>query len=107
MDAGRLNKRITIERLTQETDPVYGTQLDTWAPVHTAWASIEPISGREYWQAKLALAEKTIRIRMRYLPGIDSSMRVAYSGRKFSIQSAINVDEANREIQLMCLEHSA
>ena len=106
MDAGRLNKRITLERLIQEQDPIYGAPLDTWVPTYSVWAAIEPVSGREYWQAKLALAEKTIRIRMRYLPGIDSSMRVAYSGRIFSIQSVINVDEANREIQLMCLEHS-
>lgn len=107
MDAGRLDKRISIERVEITQDPVYGSSVESWVPAHTLWASVEPISGREYWQAKLAMSESTVRIRIRYVPGIVSTMRVVYLGRTFGIQSVINVAEANREIQLMCLEHSS
>ena len=104
MDAGRLNMRISIERLTQEQDPVWGTMLDTWIPTYSVWAAIEPLQGREYIAAMMARAERTVRITTRYLPGIDTTMRVVYLGRVFAIQSIINPGEANRELQLMTLE---
>ena len=41
---------------------------------------------------------------MRYLSGIVPKMRVKVGSRIFDILSIINVDERNRELQLMCRE---
>ena len=104
MDTGRLNMRVSIERNAQYQDPVYGSLIDVWIPTYSVWAAIEPLQGREYIAAMMVRAERTVRITMRYLPGIDSTMRVVYLGRVFAIQSIINPGEANRELQLMTLE---
>ena len=106
MNTGRLNMRVSIERLSQELDPVYGAPVDTWIPTYSVWAAIEPLQGREFMQAMMVHAERTVRITTRYLPGIVSTMRVVYLGRVFAIQSIINPGEANRELQLMCLEQA-
>jgi len=105
MDAGKLNRRIAIERLEGTRDPDYGSMIEAWIPTYSVWASIEPLTGREYVAAMMARAEGTVRVRIRYLPGITSAMRVTYQGRIFTIQSVINPSEANRELVLMCLEH--
>lgn len=78
--------------------------IETWADIATIWSSIEPVRGREYFQAASVNAENTIRFRIRYRQGIRPSMRLIYSGRIFDIKSVIDVNERHREIELMCQE---
>ena len=57
LDAGRLNRRITIERpvLTQAED---GTTTTTWTPVATdIRAGIEPLSVRDFIAAHAGRAD--------------------------------------------------
>ena len=103
MNAGRLDKRITIERMESGQDEL-GQPIEGWISTYSVWASIEPLQGREYIAAMAAQAERTVRIRLRYLPGIVPTMRVVYQGRVFSLTAVINVREENRELQLMALE---
>lgn len=104
MKAGRLNKRITIQTAT-EAQNTYGEPIKTWAEYVTAWASVEPLNGREYWSAKELNAEITIRFRMRYYDGVTPKMRVVYDSRNFDIESIINTNESNVELLLMCKEN--
>jgi SPP1 family predicted phage head-tail adaptor len=78
--------------------------IETWSTFATAQASIEPISGREYIAAQSTQADVSHRIRLRYLSGITPKLRVNYSSRIFDILSVININECNRELQLMCRE---
>jgi SPP1 family predicted phage head-tail adaptor len=103
MRAGPLRHRIAIERVT-ETRDTDGSAIETWSTYATVQASIEPISGREYFAAQSTQADLTHRIVMRYLSGIIPKMRVKYRSRIFDILSVINVEERNRELQLMCRE---
>jgi SPP1 family predicted phage head-tail adaptor len=100
---GKLRHRITIERVT-ETRDTDGSVIETWSTYVTVQASIEPISGREYFAAQSTQADATHRISLRYLSGIVPKMRVKFGSRIFDILSIINVDERNRELQLMCRE---
>jgi SPP1 family predicted phage head-tail adaptor len=100
---GKLRHRIAIERVaeTQDSD---GSVLESWSAYATAQASIEPISGREYFAAQTTQADVTHRISLRYLAGITPKMRVKFEFRIFDILSVININERNRELQLMCRE---
>ena len=104
MNAGRLDKRISIERHEVGQDDETGEVIDRWIPTYSVWAAIEPLQGREFIAAMSVHAELTIRIRLRYLPGIVPTMRVVYQGRVFSLTAVINVREENVELQLMALE---
>lgn len=75
---------------------------DTWAPLFTCWAAVEPLTGREYLAASAAVSEVTARIRMRYRPGITSQDRVIHSGTTYGIEAVIDVRSGNRELVLMC-----
>jgi SPP1 family predicted phage head-tail adaptor len=103
MRIAKLRHSIAIERVT-ETQDTDGSVVETWSPYATVHASIEPMSGREYFAAQSTQADETHRISLRYLSGVTPKMRVNYASRIFDILSVINVNERNRELQLMCRE---
>jgi SPP1 family predicted phage head-tail adaptor len=100
---GKLRHRITIEQV-DETQDAGGEMLGNWSVYAIVQASIQPISGREYFAAQSTQADVTHRINLRHLTGVTPKMRVKYGSRIFDILSVINVDERNRELQLMCRE---
>lgn len=103
MKPGRLRHRITIQQKTTIVDQD-GIPTETWAEFATVWASVEPLRGREYFQAAAVNAENMVRFRIRYRAGIRPDMRIQYDSRIFSINSVIDVDERHTEIHLMCQE---
>ncbi len=103
MRGGPLRCRITIEAPV-ETQGSDGSIATTWETFIEAWASIEPLIGREYFAQQREQATVSHKIRMRYQPGIKHKMRVAWGTRIFEIESVLNVGERNRENVLMCQE---
>ncbi len=101
MITGQLDQRVTVERASTGVDG-YGEVITGWTPVCTTWATVEPLSGREYFAASAAQSEVTTRIRMRYRPGITSADRVIHEGTTYGITSVIDYKSANRELVLMC-----
>jgi SPP1 family predicted phage head-tail adaptor len=103
MRAGPLRCRVTIETPV-ETQAADGSILTTWETYIEAWASIEPLIGREYFAQQREQAVVSHKIRMRHISGITHKMRIAWGTRLFEIESVLNVGERNREIVLMCSE---
>lgn len=101
MNAGKLDQRVTVERFTSTVDD-WGTPIESWAPLFTCWASVEPLVGREYIAAQALQSEVTARIRMRYRPGLTSQDRVIHEGTTYGIESVIDVRSQHRELVLMC-----
>lgn len=106
MRAGRLRQRITIEQVTGEMRDGRGELTKTWgAFASNIPAAVMPLRGREFFQGHQDNRELTHKIILRYLSGVTAKMRVNYGGRYFYIVSPpINVEEKNRELNLMCVE---
>lgn len=100
MKAGQLDQRVTVERFTSTEDEL-GQPIETWAPLFTCWAAVEPLTGREYLAAQAAVSEVTARIRMRFRPWMTSQDRVIHNGTTYGIESVIDVRSGNRELVLM------
>jgi len=66
------------------------------------WARVEPLSGRELFQAQQIQASINTRFTIRHITGITPKMRISYDSKNYQIESVINTNEQNREIQLMC-----
>lgn len=98
MNPGELRHKIKfqIQDLEQENE--------VWNDVFSCWANVNPISGREYYQAETVNSDLTHRIRLRYRKGITPDMRILYKDRIFYIVSVINEYEKNYALQLMCRE---
>ena len=101
MKAGDLDQRVTVERYTSTQDEL-GQPIESWAPLFTCWAAVEPLTGREYLAAQAAVSEVTAKIRMRFRPWMTAQDRVIHNGITYGIQSVIDVRSEHRELHLMC-----
>ncbi len=101
MNAGRLDQRVAIERVTYTQDEI-GGMLEAWAPLATVWAAVEPLNGREFFAASTTLSETTTRIRVRYRPDLTVLDRINHGGVLYDITSIINPRSGDRELVLMC-----
>lgn len=107
MQAGNLRHRVTIQRQTEGAVDSLGEPACTWEPVAIdIWASVEPLSGKAFMDAKQAQSEVSHRVRLRYRDGITADMRVIHSGRRLHIDAVLNIGERNREMHLMCIERT-
>lgn len=101
--AGRLRHRITLERL-KGSDDEYGEPTSSYEVYGHFWAAVEPLSGRELWQAQQVKATTTHRVTMRYVDGVTPGMRLIHKGRTLEIDAVADVGERTRELQIMCTE---
>ena len=101
MKAGDLDQRVTVERYTSTEDEL-GQPIQSWAPLFTCWAAVEPLTGREYLAAQAAVSEVTARIRMRFRPCMTAEDRVIHNGTIYGIESLVDVRSGHRELVLMC-----
>ena len=103
MNPGRLRHRITFIRFAEGQNEV-GDDILIEEPFKTVWAAVEPLKGREYLEAQKIQPEIAYRIIIRYTKGITPDMTIDLRGRKFNIQSILNVDERNRFLEIYAVE---
>jgi SPP1 family predicted phage head-tail adaptor len=87
LQAGDLDRRITIERFTETRDP-FNNPVKSWAPLATVWASRADVSDSERLAAQEIGAEITTRFRIRWsraLSDVDPKDRVRFDGRLYDI----------------------
>ena len=103
MRAGKLRHLVTVERATETQDSA-GEPIAAWSEFSKAWAAIEPLRGREFFEAQQHYGQVTHRVEIRYLEGIAPKMRVVRGERSFDIQAVLHLEERRREIHLICTE---
>lgn len=102
---GRLRHRVIVEKETSSRGAT-GEVIETWATYVTRWAMINPLVGREFFLAQQEQSEVTVKVVIRY----DSltklinprDYRLNIDGVIYDIETPINPQSMNREIQLMC-----
>ena len=103
---GELRQRLVIEAERPASD-AGGGQSDPWADpivVATVWGKVEPLSGGERLRAMQIEDRLSHRIVIRHRPGITPAMRVRFGSRVFNIRAAINREERDRFLELLCEE---
>lgn len=103
MQAGKLRRRIEIQRRTATQDD-YGQPLTTWTTEITTQAEFEPLNGRELVAAQAVQSEVTHTVTIRYRAGITPAMRIKYDGRLFNIHAVLDEAERHRMLTLLCSE---
>jgi SPP1 family predicted phage head-tail adaptor len=103
MRSGNLKQKITFQTSTPTQDD-FGGIVDGFSIFAQTYASITPISGKEYFVSKQTNAEVSHKIECRFISGITPSMRIVYGARVFNIESVINIREENKTLQIMASE---
>lgn len=99
------NHYVTIERRGTSQDAA-GQVQETWTTTTSVWASINPVIGKEYFNASGERSEVTHKISFYYGPTVAPRDRIVYGSRTFDIKSVINVGEKNKDLLLMCVENT-
>jgi SPP1 family predicted phage head-tail adaptor len=73
----------------------------------TVWAAVEPLKGREFWEAQAAQAENIVKIKMRYLTGVKQEWQIRFqldatTNIDYEIANIIDVEMRHKELHLMC-----
>jgi SPP1 family predicted phage head-tail adaptor len=95
--------------LSGETEDGNGGFSESLGQFYKCRGAIWPVSSTETVKNKREGVEITHKIRIRYYPGILETM-VIMTGqrgneRAFEIKSIINPDEANRFLDMVCIEN--
>jgi SPP1 family predicted phage head-tail adaptor len=109
MRGGTLNRLIQIQARTTTQD-TFGGQSSTWTTIGSVYALIEALSGSERMAAMSYSTDVSHRVTCRFDPTlfvdprVIATYRVLYGARIFNIEAALNIDEANRTVQLLASE---
>ncbi len=88
LPAGKLRHRVLIQQQVTTRDDD-GFSHTSWVDVATVWASVEPLSAREFIQSGQTQAAITARITIRYREGLLPSMRILHRGEVFNIAGVL------------------
>jgi SPP1 family predicted phage head-tail adaptor len=101
----RLRHRITFQRQVEAQNQTNGDTLITWADVFAdVAAEVLTGPGREFIESSTKQAETDARITLRWMPGIDQSMRVVWDGKFYDITGMETDRTGRREHRLKCKE---
>ncbi len=112
MQAGKYDRRVTIEQKTVTPHADYGTPVITWVPfaVRIAAQVQDTLPSKtESVQQGIKINAKPSRVRIRYLSGVSSDMRVVVHGLTDRVMQITGgpAELGRREgIEMVCEEYS-
>jgi SPP1 family predicted phage head-tail adaptor len=106
MNPGAMRHSITI-KVRPTTQNSYGEEITNilqWNDFVTRYASVSPVTGREFYAAQQTNTKVSTKFTIRFIPGITAAMKVVYGVRTFNIISVQDTDERHITITLICEE---
>lgn len=101
MQAGRLNRRCTLQQPGTTTDEI-GQPIPGWTDVATVWGDIRLKSGLESIKAGAPVSTVPVSIRVRYRTDLDASMRIVHGATVYAVK-AVMLDVAGHQYtDLVC-----
>jgi SPP1 family predicted phage head-tail adaptor len=85
MQAGKLSRKIKIQRATETVSPS-GSASKAWADLYAIRAEIVQQSSSEYLTGYGEADDGTIIFRVRFRPGVTTDDRVLYDGRPYDLK---------------------
>jgi SPP1 family predicted phage head-tail adaptor len=111
MRAGKLNKRLTLEWLTNTGRSDSGEPVSAWVPGDTVWGSLDQLRGRLLFAADQANSQTTATIRIRYRDDVASAtgktLRISDGSFLYRIEGRpIAIAGKQAELEIMVHEWS-
>lgn len=97
--------RITIQQIAETEDPLRGKVLTPSTLAANVPAHVEPLTGREAFQAQSIVATLSHRVTLRYREDVTQAMRVVFKTQTFEILTPpvlIRRPRSERRTELLC-----
>ena len=96
--------RNRVEFLRRAVTVNHGIPTERWETAFFCWCAVEPLSGREFWEAAAVNRETELRFTIRYRRDVLPEMRIRLEGTVYDITSI--VDANNRHVMLEIMARS-
>lgn len=82
MNAGDLDRRVTILVRTDSVDPAYGTRTPTWATLATVWAQVLEVapSRADRLADGVSIMQRPATVRIRWRADVTQTNRISIDG---------------------------
>lgn len=97
MQSGKLRHRVSLLIPTYTQNQNTGEMTASWSDSTKLWASIEPLSGREFIAAQTAQSKVNARIKIRYRSDISYTMRIMDGAAVYNIEAVLPDKESGKE----------
>lgn len=81
MQAGKLNKRVILQKPVKTQSPTTGAIVSGWADVAELWANVTDLSARDFVAAQAGQNEVSTRITIRWRDDVTDKHRIVHRGR--------------------------
>ena len=112
MRLGKLYKLVVIKKPSEVQED--SGELDVgYLELGKEWASIEPLTGREFFSAQQAQSTVSVRVTMRFRRDVTAKMLIVYKPYAdmpediYEINAVVNSFVGNRSMQLLCTQMTA
>ena len=99
IDAGKLRHRVSLQEQQTARNPETGDVIKQWVELGKLWASIEPLSAREFISAAAEQSKIVARIVTRHNPLVTSRMRFVHRGKAYNIEGVLADRDSGLEYQ--------
>lgn len=99
MIIGNLRHRIEFQRLeTTYDDKNFPTEQ--YVTFQKAWADVNDLYGKDYWEAKQQMSENQTTFHTRYFKNIDLNCYILFNGLRYEILEIDNIKYLNKELKI-------
>jgi len=106
MNAGSLRNKAEIQTLGSTPNGYGEVEEGDFSKFKDVWCSIVPIKGNESFLSNADFSKTTHKIRIRYLAGVNASMRLLWQGRYFNFMNTRNIGERFKQIEILAWENN-
>lgn len=99
MNIGQLRHRIEFQRLENIYDEE-GFPVEDYKTFQKAWADVNDIYGKEYWDSKQTISENITNFHTRYYKNVDSNCFILFNNQRYEIIEIDNVKYLNKELKI-------
>ena len=107
LNVGRLNRRVTFLKRNGTKDVMGQKTADRFKEYKTVWATVSPLRGSEYWEARKIRADEIFKITIRYKAWVTTDMRIQLGneGKVMDIISVTDPDTNHEFLEISATEH--
>ena len=79
----------------------HGISQERWETAFSCWCGVEPLSGREFWEAAAINRENEVRFTIRYRKDVSPEMRMRLDGVVYNITSITDRNNLHEALEIL------
>ena len=93
--------RNRAELLRRTVAVEHGIPTERWETAFFCWCAVEPLSGREFWEAAAVNRENEVRFTIRYRKDVSPEMRIRLDGTVYDITSILDKNNRHEALEIL------